>query len=346
VWSCPAGTALRYPARYLFAFLANHGMLSVSGSPPWRTVTGGSRCYVERAAQRLACVRLGTPVRAARRYPDGADVRDASGRAHQFDAVVIATHPDQALALLVPATRAEQAVLGAFGPLAAGHLLASGQRRKIDALPDRAGVGPGRRLLEVGTGWGELAIRAARRGATVVTVTISREQQALAARRVAEAGLAGRVRVELRDYRDLVGTFDAICSCEMLEAGPAGPVMVLGAAVWLGGFAFESIGDWQLARFKADPGNHGLIMDRGLWRYTRHPNYFGDFCMWWGLFLIALGSRAELPTVAGPLLMTYILIRGTGQRLTDRRMAATRPQYAEYAARTSGFIPRPPRRSH
>jgi uncharacterized protein len=115
VWSCPAGTALRYPARYLFAFLANHGMLSVSGSPPWRTVTGGSRCYVERAAQRLACVRLGTPVRAARRYPDGADVRDASGRAHQFDAVVIATHPDQALALLVPATRAEQAVLGAFG---------------------------------------------------------------------------------------------------------------------------------------------------------------------------------------------------------------------------------------
>jgi cyclopropane-fatty-acyl-phospholipid synthase len=103
-------------------------------------------------------------------------------------------------------------------PLAAEHLLADGQRRKIDSLLDRAGVGPGCRLLEVGTGWGELAIRAAHRGATVVTVTISREQQALAARRVAEAGLAGRVWVELRDYRDLDGTFDAICSCEMLEA--------------------------------------------------------------------------------------------------------------------------------
>ncbi len=103
-------------------------------------------------------------------------------------------------------------------PLAADHLLADAQRRKIDRLLDRAGVGPGVRLLEVGTGWGDLAIRAAQRGATVVTVTISREQQALAARRVAEAGLAGRVRVELRDYRDIEGTFDAICSCEMIEA--------------------------------------------------------------------------------------------------------------------------------
>ena len=114
VWSCPAGAAQEYPARYLFAFLANHGMLSVSGSPPWRTVAGGSRHYVDRVAQRLACVRLGTPVRAVRRYPDGAEVRDASGQAHQFDAVVIATHPDQALALLAPATPAEREVLGAF----------------------------------------------------------------------------------------------------------------------------------------------------------------------------------------------------------------------------------------
>ena len=114
-------------------------------------------------------------------------------------------------------------------PLAPGHLLADGQRRKIDALLDRAGAGPGCRLLEVGTGWGELAIRAARRGATVTTVTLSREQQALAARRVAEAGLAGRVRVELRDYRDVEGTFDAICSCEMIEA--------VGARYWDAYFA-------------------------------------------------------------------------------------------------------------
>ena len=101
-------------------------------------------------------------------------------------------------------------------PVASG--LAEAQRRKIDRLLDRAGVGPGCRLLEVGTGWGELAIRAARRGATVRTITISREQHALAGRRVAEAGLAGQVSVELRDYRDVDGRFDAICSVEMLEA--------------------------------------------------------------------------------------------------------------------------------
>ena len=76
----------------------------------------------------------------------------------------------------------------------------------------------------------------------------------------------------------------------MLERAPAGPVTVIGAVIWLGGFVFESVGDWQLARFKADPAHEGQIMDRGLWRYTRHPNYFGDCCMWWGLFLISLGS--------------------------------------------------------
>ena len=103
-------------------------------------------------------------------------------------------------------------------PVAARHLLAEAQRRKIDRLLDRAGVGPGCRVLEVGTGWGELAIQAARRGANVVTITISQEQQALAARRVAEAGLAAQVSVELRDYRDVAGEFDAICSVEMLEA--------------------------------------------------------------------------------------------------------------------------------
>ena len=131
----------------------------------------------------------------------------------------------------------------------------------------------------------------------------------------------------------------------MFERAPAGPATVLGAVIWLGGFVFESVGDWQLARFKADPRHQGLIMDRGLWRYTRHPNYFGDACMWWGLFGISLGSWAGLATVFAPLMMTYILTRGSGQRLTDRRMAATRPQYADYAARTSGFFPRPPRKS-
>jgi len=114
VWSCPSGTALRYPASYLFRFLANHGMLSVSGSPAWRTVTGGSREYVERAAKQLRDIRLGTPVRSVRRHADHVRLRDAAGVVHRFDAVVIATHPDQALRLLDPPTDAERAVLGAF----------------------------------------------------------------------------------------------------------------------------------------------------------------------------------------------------------------------------------------
>jgi len=115
VWSCPPGTALRYPAAYLFAFLANHGMLSVSGSPPWRTVTGGSRQYVEQIAARVAKVRLSTPVRSVRRHPDGVELQVASGEVLDFDATVIATHPDQALRLLAAPTAAERAVLGAIG---------------------------------------------------------------------------------------------------------------------------------------------------------------------------------------------------------------------------------------
>jgi steroid 5-alpha reductase family enzyme len=129
----------------------------------------------------------------------------------------------------------------------------------------------------------------------------------------------------------------------MLERAPAGPLTVIGAVLFLSGFFFESVGDWQLARFKADPAHRGMIMDRGLWRYTRHPNYFGDFCMWWGLFCISVGSWAEAPAIVGPLLMTFLLTRGSGKALTERRMA-DRPQYADYVARTSGFFPLPPKK--
>ena len=114
VWSCAPGTTLSYPARYLFAFLSRHGLLSATGSPPWRTVTGGSARYVERAAARLAAVRAGVPVRAVRRFAGGAEVRDEAGRAFSFDGVVIATHPDQALRLLADPSKAEREVLGAF----------------------------------------------------------------------------------------------------------------------------------------------------------------------------------------------------------------------------------------
>ncbi|MBW1600537.1 FAD-dependent oxidoreductase [Streptomyces sp. JJ66] len=115
VWSCAPRTALRYPARYLFRFLDHHGMLTVTGSPTWRTVTGGSRAYVERVAKQLTAVHTGTEVRAVRRHADGADVTTASGTTERYAAVVIATHPDQALRLLADPSDDERAVLGAFG---------------------------------------------------------------------------------------------------------------------------------------------------------------------------------------------------------------------------------------
>jgi steroid 5-alpha reductase family enzyme len=131
----------------------------------------------------------------------------------------------------------------------------------------------------------------------------------------------------------------------LVQQAAVGPVAIIGGVVWLAGFVFETVGDWQLSRFKADRANRGKVMDQGLWRYTRHPNYFGDACMWWGLFLIGYGSPWQLFFLVSPLMMTYILTRGTGQRMTERRMSSgDRPGYAEYVARTSGFIPLPPHR--
>ncbi|HWM02939.1 MAG TPA: FAD-dependent oxidoreductase [Actinophytocola sp.] len=114
VWSAPEHVSRDYPARYLFAFLANHGMLSVSNRTRWKTVTGGSRTYVERAVKHLTAVHVGTPVRAVRRHAAGVEVRDDADQAHRVDRVVLATHADQALALLADPTAAERAVLGAF----------------------------------------------------------------------------------------------------------------------------------------------------------------------------------------------------------------------------------------
>ncbi|KOX12543.1 membrane protein [Nocardiopsis sp. NRRL B-16309] len=126
-------------------------------------------------------------------------------------------------------------------------------------------------------------------------------------------------------------------------SGPLGGLAAAGTALWLFGFLFEAVGDAQLRRFKADPAHRGRIMDRGLWAWTRHPNYFGDACVWWGLFLVAAGSWWVLLTLPAPLLMTFLLTRGSGQRLLDEHMAG-RPGWAEYARRTSAFVPRPPRR--
>jgi steroid 5-alpha reductase family enzyme len=119
-----------------------------------------------------------------------------------------------------------------------------------------------------------------------------------------------------------------------------GPLDGLGAALWAVGLYFEAVGDWQLARFKADPANTGRVMDRGLWRYTRHPNYFGDFCMWWGLYLIALSAGAWW-SIAGPLIMSFLLLRFSGVRLLEHDIGERRPAYAEYVRRTNAFFPGP-----
>jgi steroid 5-alpha reductase family enzyme len=119
--------------------------------------------------------------------------------------------------------------------------------------------------------------------------------------------------------------------------------VIPGVVLWAVGLACEAIGDEQLRRFKADPASHGQVMDRGLWRYTRHPNYFGDFCVWWGLWLVALPAGATWWTVIGPLVMSALLIRVSGKALLERDMARRRPGYPDYVRRTSGFIPLAPR---
>ena len=118
----------------------------------------------------------------------------------------------------------------------------------------------------------------------------------------------------------------------------------VGAAVWAVGLAFEAVGDEQLRRFKADEANRGSVMDRGLWRYSRHPNYFGDSMAWWGIWLVAAAAGAWW-TVAGPLLMTFLLLRVSGVTVLERSIGRRRPGYAEYVARTSAFVPMPPRRT-
>ncbi|HWC85122.1 MAG TPA: DUF1295 domain-containing protein [Solirubrobacteraceae bacterium] len=124
--------------------------------------------------------------------------------------------------------------------------------------------------------------------------------------------------------------------------GGLGATIIPGLVLFLVGLAFEGIGDEQLRRFKADPGNRGKVMDHGLWRYTRHPNYFGDACIWWGLWLVALPAGGTWWTLIGPALMTLFLVRISGAALLERDIGQRRPEYADYIRRTSGFFPLPP----
>ena len=136
-----------------------------------------------------------------------------------------------------------------------------------------------------------------------------------------------------------------------LQAGAAvgagatlGILDVAGAAVFAVGLGFEAVADAQLARFLADRSSRGRVIQEGLWRYSRHPNYFGDFLVWWGLGTVSLAAGAWW-ALAGPALMTVLLLRVSGVTLLERTIGERRPGYAEYAARTSAFFPRPPRRA-
>jgi steroid 5-alpha reductase family enzyme len=113
----------------------------------------------------------------------------------------------------------------------------------------------------------------------------------------------------------------------------------IGALVWAVGLVFEALGDWQLARFRARPENSGRVLDSGLWALTRHPNYFGDFCVWWGLWLVALSAGAPLWTVVSPVVMAFFLMRVSGVPMLEHDIAERRPGYAEYVRRTNAFFP-------
>jgi steroid 5-alpha reductase family enzyme len=118
----------------------------------------------------------------------------------------------------------------------------------------------------------------------------------------------------------------------------------LGTLIWAIGFSFESMGDLQLTLFRVNPANKGKVMDRGLWAYTRHPNYFGDALLWWGFFLIALATPSGWWTVISPVLMTTLLMKVSGVALLEKTLVKTRPEYRDYVRRTSAFFPLPPKR--
>ncbi len=117
---------------------------------------------------------------------------------------------------------------------------------------------------------------------------------------------------------------------------------VLGGLIWLTGFLFEAIGDLQLTHFKANLANKGKVMRTGLWRYTRHPNYFGDATLWWGYFLIALSVPNGFISIFSPIIMTIMLMRVSGVALLEQNLKKTKPGYADYIASTNAFFPGPP----
>lgn len=129
-------------------------------------------------------------------------------------------------------------------------------------------------------------------------------------------------------------------------ADSAGPLAWAGGALALFGLVYEAVADAQLARFRADPAQRGQVMDRGLWRHTRHPNYFGEACVWWGLWaMVAASGWPGWLAVVSPLLMTLLLLRVSGVSLLEEDISERRPAYRAYVARTNAFFPGPRRRA-
>jgi steroid 5-alpha reductase family enzyme len=123
---------------------------------------------------------------------------------------------------------------------------------------------------------------------------------------------------------------------------PPGPLDIAGLALWLTGMVFEVVGDWQLARFRRRGRAADAVLDSGLWRYTRHPNYFGEATLWWGIYLLAASAGAWW-TIFAPLLMTFLLLRVSGVTLLEKDIAERRPAYRDYVRRTNAFLPGRPR---
>jgi steroid 5-alpha reductase family enzyme len=126
------------------------------------------------------------------------------------------------------------------------------------------------------------------------------------------------------------------------DTSALGILDVMGASLWLIGFVFEAGGDYQLSRFKSDPANKGKVMDKGLWRFTRHPNYFGDFCIWWGFYLFALAGGGWW-TIISPLLMSFLLLKVSGVAMLEKTITDRRPKYAQYIESTNAFFPGRPK---
>lgn len=125
-----------------------------------------------------------------------------------------------------------------------------------------------------------------------------------------------------------------------VPAPQANPIFAwLGAILWLAGFLFEVVGDWQLVRFRRNPANQERVLDTGLWRFTRHPNYFGEIVMAWAYFVIALENPLALVTLIGPVVYSYIVVAVTGQRTLEKKLLRDKPGYASYVQRTHGLLP-------